>query len=253
MLPKFLTIRIFALEYIRQRLNFDYIHFSSKKQKVTFKLKKEVGPFIVNTRATFQVAEKLLQEMGFQQGEVWTYDPHLIITNKRTKMGTIPYGHHSKPQLEPLENQDSWEDVQRILQIQIQDSVHPSHSLVIETPQQHEKINKRTYSKYSPIVSELEEGKSNKKKKIEEQPEVKSQTTQSVSESSTNNVAVTIEFLPTTNIQILGTQARKEVMEEDQSEYKNIFSQFKSIKENNLKSSRTLILKFVARDHLKLD
>jgi len=61
MLPKFLTIRIFDLEYIRQRFNFDYIHVASKKQKVTFKFKREVGPFIVNTTTVFQVVENILQ------------------------------------------------------------------------------------------------------------------------------------------------------------------------------------------------
>jgi len=36
---------------------------------------------------------------------------------------------------------------------------------VIKTPLQHEKIRKRTYPEFSPTVSGLEEGKSNKKKK----------------------------------------------------------------------------------------
>ena len=49
-LPKFLTPIIFSLEFIRQRLNYDYIHFVSKKNKVRFKLKNEVGPFIVSNR-----------------------------------------------------------------------------------------------------------------------------------------------------------------------------------------------------------
>jgi hypothetical protein len=69
LLPIFLTPRIFALEYIRQRLNSDDIHFVSRKYKANFKLKKEVGPFIVNTRSTLQVTTKILSAMGFQQGE----------------------------------------------------------------------------------------------------------------------------------------------------------------------------------------
>jgi hypothetical protein len=74
-----------------------------------------VGPFIVNNRATLQDVEKLLQEMGFQQGEMWIYDPHSIISTRRIGFGSIPYQHQSKPQLELLANHDSWEDVQRIL------------------------------------------------------------------------------------------------------------------------------------------
>jgi hypothetical protein len=79
LLPVFLNPRIFALEYIRHRLNSDHIHFVSRKYKASFKLKKEVGPFIVNTRSTLQETTNILSNMGFQQGEAWMYDPHAII------------------------------------------------------------------------------------------------------------------------------------------------------------------------------
>jgi len=62
-----------------------------KKHKGTFKLKKEVGPFIVNNRETLQITTKLLSAMGFQQGEPWNYDPHGIISSKKTSHGKVPY------------------------------------------------------------------------------------------------------------------------------------------------------------------
>jgi len=49
-LPKFIIMRIFSLEYIRQRFTSHQVKFVSKKRKVAFKLKKEVGPFAVNNR-----------------------------------------------------------------------------------------------------------------------------------------------------------------------------------------------------------
>jgi hypothetical protein len=104
LLPIFLTPRIFALEYIRQRLNSDDIHFVSRKYKANFKLKKEVGPFIVNTRSTLQVTTKILSVMGFQQGEVWMYDPHSVISSKIISHGQAPYQHQHKAQVELLEN-----------------------------------------------------------------------------------------------------------------------------------------------------
>jgi hypothetical protein len=64
--------------------------------------------------------------MAFQQGETWIYDPHSIISTKRTELGLVPYQHQPKPQLEMLANKVSWEDVQRILQVQEQGSIHPS-------------------------------------------------------------------------------------------------------------------------------
>jgi hypothetical protein len=48
--PKFFTLSIFSLEFIRKSLNLDDIHFVSKKNRTNFKLKREVGPFIVNNR-----------------------------------------------------------------------------------------------------------------------------------------------------------------------------------------------------------
>jgi hypothetical protein len=106
-------MRIFSLEYIRQRLNSDQVNFVSKKRKATFKLKKEVGPFVVNNRAALQVVEILLQEMNFQQGEIWHYDPYSIISTKRIEVDLSPYEHHSQPQLEQLMNQYSWDKVQK--------------------------------------------------------------------------------------------------------------------------------------------
>jgi len=43
----FLPIRIFALEYIWQRINLDLVHFVPRKHEVNFKL---MGPFNVDTR-----------------------------------------------------------------------------------------------------------------------------------------------------------------------------------------------------------
>jgi len=48
----FVPMRIFALEFIRQSMRMDEIHFVSRKHKAQFKLKAQVGPFIVNTRAS---------------------------------------------------------------------------------------------------------------------------------------------------------------------------------------------------------
>lgn len=64
-LPKFLPMRIFALEYIRQMLNMDEIHFVAAKKKSQFKIKTQIGPFICNSRATGEEADKLFKEMQF--------------------------------------------------------------------------------------------------------------------------------------------------------------------------------------------
>jgi len=43
--PSFFTMTVFALEFIRQILDPDDIHFIPRKKRTNFKPKREVGPF----------------------------------------------------------------------------------------------------------------------------------------------------------------------------------------------------------------
>jgi hypothetical protein len=47
-LPKFLPVRIFSLEYIRQMINSDDIHFVAFKKKQQLRIKGQIGSFICN-------------------------------------------------------------------------------------------------------------------------------------------------------------------------------------------------------------
>jgi len=60
-LPIFLTPRIFALGYIRQRPISNQFHFSQHKQAITFKLPQKVGDFFVTLQTTLAVTEEMLQ------------------------------------------------------------------------------------------------------------------------------------------------------------------------------------------------
>jgi hypothetical protein len=64
-LPKYLPIRIFSLEYIRQMINSDDIHFVAFKKKQQLRIKGQIGYFICNNRAAGEEANKLLKEMKF--------------------------------------------------------------------------------------------------------------------------------------------------------------------------------------------
>ncbi len=64
-LPKFVPMRLFALEFIRQSLKVDQVHFVPMKKGYLFKLRRIVVPFIVNTRQATQEVEKLLGDMCF--------------------------------------------------------------------------------------------------------------------------------------------------------------------------------------------
>lgn len=67
-------MRIFSLEYIRQMMNVDDVHFISRKRKVKFKLKTQVGPFIPNTRIVEREVDNLLKQMKFKLSFIWYYD-----------------------------------------------------------------------------------------------------------------------------------------------------------------------------------
>lgn len=79
-LPKFIPIRIFSLEYIREMINMDQLHFVATNKKARFKTKNHVGPFICNVRAVGNEVEKLLRQMNFKLSFTWSYEPLGVIS-----------------------------------------------------------------------------------------------------------------------------------------------------------------------------
>jgi hypothetical protein len=108
-LPKYLPIRIFSLEYIRQMISSDDIHFVSLKKKQQLRIKGQIGSFICNNHGTGEEADKLLKEMKFITSFPWHYDPCGIISEMRVKNKNIPYVHESRPEVEKFANQTIWE------------------------------------------------------------------------------------------------------------------------------------------------
>jgi hypothetical protein len=108
-LPKYLPVRIFSLEYIRQMINSDDIHFVSLKKKQQLRIKGKIGSFICNSRGTGEEADRLLKEMNFFASFICHYDPCRIISEMRVKNKNIPYVHSSRPETEKFSNQTEWE------------------------------------------------------------------------------------------------------------------------------------------------
>jgi len=76
-------MRIFSLDYFRQIINYDEVHFLSAKKKTQFKMKNQLGPFICNNREAGPEADRLLQQMKFRNIFIWHYDPHGVINKLR--------------------------------------------------------------------------------------------------------------------------------------------------------------------------
>ena len=98
----FVPMRLFALEFIRQSLNVDQVHFVPMKKGHMYKLPMIVGPFIVNMRHTFDEVTKMLDEMHMLLGERWAYDPHNVISNRIIENGYLAFIHESRPDLEKI-------------------------------------------------------------------------------------------------------------------------------------------------------
>ena len=104
-LPKYVPMRIFSLEYIRQMINMVEVHFvSSKLKKSQFKLKTKVGTFICNTRSIGIEEDKLLKNMNLQPSFTWSYDPFGIISTLRVQLKATSYNHTPKEELEKFMN-----------------------------------------------------------------------------------------------------------------------------------------------------
>ena len=107
-LPAFLTPRIFALEFIRQKMASDELHFIDKKAAKTFRIPTELGPFIVKSRQAYNIVEERLNKMKFPTVGAWTYDPKGIILRLKDPTGKMkvaenPY-HEPQPLIEKLAN-----------------------------------------------------------------------------------------------------------------------------------------------------
>jgi hypothetical protein len=108
-LPKYLPIKIFSLEYIRQIINSDDIHFVSLKKKQQLRIKGQIGSFICNIQDVGEDSNKLLKEMKFDISFLWHYDLCGIIVEMRFKNKSSPYAHVPKPKIEKYMNQTEWE------------------------------------------------------------------------------------------------------------------------------------------------
>jgi hypothetical protein len=81
------------------------------------------------------VTTNTLSTLGLQQGKPWNYDPYGILSSKIISHGKSPYQHQQKEQLELLENQDSWKDVQNNLQIHGKKNYELVKYPITQTPQ----------------------------------------------------------------------------------------------------------------------
>ena len=92
-LPAFLTPRIFALEFTRQRLQSEEEHFGDFKKSSNIKFPLKVGSFIFKNKGALVFIEKLLVGMEFKKEPRINYDPHHVISLRKQANKKKPFDH----------------------------------------------------------------------------------------------------------------------------------------------------------------
>ena len=86
-LPRYVPMRLFALEYFRQFGNADYLHFQSKNKKVQLKVRSHLGPFLYNKKEEgWKEANSILEALKLQTSFEWIpYDPNHFVSIRRIR------------------------------------------------------------------------------------------------------------------------------------------------------------------------
>jgi len=109
-LPKYVPMRLFALEYFRQFGNADVKNFSGKGKKAQLKVKNQLGHFVLNKREEgWQEADRMLESLGLKTSFLSKpYDPNHFVTLRRVKYRLSSYDNVSLPHIEQYANQSKW-------------------------------------------------------------------------------------------------------------------------------------------------
>jgi len=110
-LPKYVLIRLFALEYYRQFNSADLAHLYGARKKAQLKIRHQLGPFIFNKREeAWKEADIILRDkLKLKQSFHWSpYDPEHFISFRRVKNKLTWYVHQKIPEIEQYANQQEW-------------------------------------------------------------------------------------------------------------------------------------------------
>jgi hypothetical protein len=234
--PKYLPVRIFALEYIRKMVNSDDIHFVAAKKKSQLRIKTQVGPFICNNISAREEIDNLLKQMRFPLSFTWAYDPFGVISELRIKQRSTPYVHTQRPEVERYMNQTEWQE--NTLQEPEEKHVSATTSQT-NTPQK--KVEKRSRKEVSPSVTEVsaedfqvyrKRAKTNHTTDFLKEGEMQSTIVLEGPHSSTHSDSLvtgspsspTSQRNPDTTLTIESSHGKKE---------SNIFDKYKQIKQRN--------------------
>ena len=110
-LPKFIGRRLFALEFLRQRLAAENDNFIKHKKASALKFVFTMEPFVVKSVLAANVLDQVLRSMGFESDKTLRYDPKGIMNQRRMEANFRGYEAEQDEVLAALANTDFLETV----------------------------------------------------------------------------------------------------------------------------------------------
>jgi hypothetical protein len=107
LLPVYIPPWILVLDYIRQRLSFDYLHFISKTQNSSFVFPIQVFSLVIKSWFALNIVNKMTSSFGFRMGNIWKYGPYHIISKQHVAFNSFAFIHHVNHEIEMMANKDT--------------------------------------------------------------------------------------------------------------------------------------------------
>ena len=82
-------------------------HFLNFKKCSRLVFPWNLGPYTVRNRAALPLVSKFLSDIGFHQDQAIKYDPHQVISKRRTTLKCRPFEHTEVPGIREKAN---WDD-----------------------------------------------------------------------------------------------------------------------------------------------
>ena len=111
-LPKFVGRRLFALEFLSQRLVAENDNFIKQKKAFALKFVFTMEPFIVKLVLTANVLDQILRSMGFENNKTLRYDSKGVINQRRMEASFRGYEAEQDEVLATLANTDFLETIE---------------------------------------------------------------------------------------------------------------------------------------------
>ena len=110
--PKFTSRRLFALEYLRQRLIAENDNFIKHKKASSMKFNFTIEPFVVKSTYAIIAIDQILRSMNFETDKALRYDPKGVMHQRRMDMNFKGYDVDQDEVLVALANTDLFEQLE---------------------------------------------------------------------------------------------------------------------------------------------